>query len=46
MQVFITGATGYIDARKAVRLPRVAAPPRGFRDEAAVYFRTRQAWQG
>lgn len=28
MQVFITGATGYIDARKAVRLPRVAARPR------------------
>ncbi len=46
MQVFITGATGYIDAGKAVRLLGWQPRHGGFRDEAAVYFRTWQAWQG
>ncbi len=44
MQVFITGATGYIDARKAVRLLGWQPPPRWiprrgcgvFPDEAGV----------
>ncbi len=47
MQLFITGATGYMGtpARRSACLwwqPRHG----GFRDEAAVYSRTWQAWQG
>jgi nucleoside-diphosphate-sugar epimerase len=36
----------HIDARKAVRLLGWQPRHGGFRDEAAVYFQTWQAWQG